>query len=442
MNNFKISKNTEWKEVEINGEIKEIPIEWGLNTVEKTKSIFIDGDRGANYPSKRELSSNGFCAFLDAKNISKNKFSLDKLLYMSEEKDKKLRKGKLEKNDLIITTRGTLGNIAHYSKNIYDIIPNARINSGMVIFKPSNLFDINYVTHLLKSNFWQKQNFNDGGVIPQLTIAKLKETKLLIPPIDQQSSIASILFHQESIINDMETLVEKYETRLRYLSEELLSGRLRIKEVDGKTVFYKNTEWKEVEVNGEMKEIPVDWEVEKVRQLFDCSMGQTILSKDVTKKKSGNSIPVYSATEDDKYFGFISENKIRNILSKNDIVIPARGNSIGYCKLIKEKSTSTQTTIQLKSKEKINSSFVFYSFKKNKESFFPVNPGAIPQLTVAEVNDLSILIPSESECLNISNVLLNQSNIIDDMKDMLEKESQKFTFLLNSLLSGIYQVEY
>ena len=44
-----------------------------------------------------------------------------------------LKKGKLQRGDVILTTRGTVGNVAFYSENIpFD---NIRINSGMLILR-------------------------------------------------------------------------------------------------------------------------------------------------------------------------------------------------------------------------------------------------------------------------------------------------------------------
>lgn len=88
----------------------------------------IDGDRGKNYPKAEEFSDEGYCLFLSAKNVTKDGFLFEQMQFISEEKDNLLRKGKLCRGDIVITTRGTIGNIAFYDDDIpYD---NVRINSG------------------------------------------------------------------------------------------------------------------------------------------------------------------------------------------------------------------------------------------------------------------------------------------------------------------------
>ncbi len=94
----------------------------------------IDGDRGKNYPKRSDMHSSGYCLFLDTKNVtSDGGFNFSECKFITKDKDLLLRKGKLEKYDIVLTTRGTLGNVAFYSDRVkYDHI---RINSGMLIFR-------------------------------------------------------------------------------------------------------------------------------------------------------------------------------------------------------------------------------------------------------------------------------------------------------------------
>ena len=75
----------------------------------------IDGDRGKNYPKQEEFSDSGFCLFLNAKNVTAQGFSFENCTYITEEKDALLRNGKLCRGDVVLTTRGTIGNLAFYA---------------------------------------------------------------------------------------------------------------------------------------------------------------------------------------------------------------------------------------------------------------------------------------------------------------------------------------
>ncbi|VJT39904.1 type I restriction-modification system, S subunit, putative [Streptococcus pneumoniae] len=131
----------------------------------------IDGDRGKNYPKSDELFSEEYCLFLNTKNVTKNGFSFDTKQFITKTKDKLLRKGKLERYDIVLTTRGTVGNVAYYDELIkYKYL---RINSGMVILRPKtpNL-NQKFIIHVLRNNNYSR--VISGSAQPQLPITKLK----------------------------------------------------------------------------------------------------------------------------------------------------------------------------------------------------------------------------------------------------------------------------
>lgn len=78
----------------------------------------IDGDRGTNYPKQDDFSENGFCLFLNTGNVRKEGFSFETNVFITKEKDSALRKGKLQRDDIVYTTRGTVGNVGYYSSKV------------------------------------------------------------------------------------------------------------------------------------------------------------------------------------------------------------------------------------------------------------------------------------------------------------------------------------
>ena len=78
----------------------------------------IDGDRGKNYPTQEEFSDEGYCLFLNAKNVTPSGFSFENCMFVTKEKDELLRKGHLNRGDVVLTTRGTIGNLAFYDESV------------------------------------------------------------------------------------------------------------------------------------------------------------------------------------------------------------------------------------------------------------------------------------------------------------------------------------
>ena len=169
---------------------------------------FIDGDRGKNYPTFDEFTSTGYCLFLNASNVTSTGFNFDACMFVTEEKDKSMNKGHLSLNDIVLTSRGTLGNVALYDKHIG--FENVRINSGMLIIRPkTKRLSPYFIYALLKSSYMKAaiERFKSGSAQPQLPIKDLQKIVFEIPESDAvlASLDCQFLFIEEQIsINNKE----------------------------------------------------------------------------------------------------------------------------------------------------------------------------------------------------------------------------------------------
>ena len=150
----------------------------------------IDGDRGKNYPTAEEFSDDGYCLFLNAKNVTASGFNFDNCMFVSKEKDEALRKGKLSRGDVVLTTRGTLGNLAFYTNEVP--FENVRINSGMVILRmKQDVVDEVYFIEQFKLQLDDiKEKIASGSAQPQLPISTMNKIQVLVPDIDRQRKFA------------------------------------------------------------------------------------------------------------------------------------------------------------------------------------------------------------------------------------------------------------
>lgn len=173
----------------------------------------IDGDRGKNYPTKAEFTPDGYCLFLNTSNVRKGNFDFIKMDFITKEKDESLRKGKLSRGDVILTTRGTLGNSAYYDDSIH--YENVRINSGMVVLRTDHKKVLpQYLIYIINSNEFIKktQEANSGSAQPQLPIKVLSKLSFPLPPLTEQ----------KEIVTRLDTLSEKLRT-LRELQQSQLA---------------------------------------------------------------------------------------------------------------------------------------------------------------------------------------------------------------------------
>lgn len=193
--------------------------DWEVRTLGDKHFIeIIDGDRGVNYPNKSEFFDEGFCLFMNTKNVRPNGLDFKTTMFISENKDKALGNGKLKRNDVVMTTRGTIGNLGIYSDNVeYD---NIRINSGMLIFRP-NLKAIipEYLFEILRSGIIKAQIVKhvSGAAQPQLPIKTLINFTFPMPKsITKQHSIVAKL---NSLSTETKKLEYIYNQKLIYLEE-------------------------------------------------------------------------------------------------------------------------------------------------------------------------------------------------------------------------------
>lgn len=155
---------------------------------------FIDGDRGKNYPTFDEFTSTGYCLFLNASNVTSTGFNFDTCMFVTEEKDKAMNNGHLSPYDIVLTSRGTLGNVALYDKHIkYE---NIRINSGMLIIRPkTQRLSPYFIYALLKSGYMKAaiEQFRSGSAQPHLPIKDLQRITFEIP---ESYAVLADLDHQ------------------------------------------------------------------------------------------------------------------------------------------------------------------------------------------------------------------------------------------------------
>lgn len=204
---------------------------WRNVCLEDTQMMIIDGDRGKNYPKQEEFKENGYCLFLSASNVTKTGFKFNSCLFISQEREQLLGKGRLQRNDLVLTTRGTVGNAAYYDS----LVPyeNIRINSGMVIIRNrDSQIDTRFVYLLLSSDVIQDQikRIAFGSAQPQLTVATIKKLKIPLPPLPEQRKIAEILSTWDEAIDLTEQLIAAKQRRKQALMQRLLTGQVRFPE--------------------------------------------------------------------------------------------------------------------------------------------------------------------------------------------------------------------
>lgn len=191
---------------------------------DKTIVQIIDGDRGKNYPKKNEFASVGYCLFLNTKNVRPDGFDFQTTMFVTQIKDEKLGNGKLKRGDVLLTTRGTIGNIAVYDESVP--FENIRINSGMLIFRPNTTILLpEYLFAIFRSGVMKSQmnKYVSGAAQPQLPIKTLVNFKIPVPQlISEQISIVKKLDALSIETKKLEAIYTKKLAALEELKKSVL----------------------------------------------------------------------------------------------------------------------------------------------------------------------------------------------------------------------------
>ena len=292
--------------------------EWKFLTLKEAELEFIDGDRGINYPKKSELLLEGDCVFLNTGNVRQNSFDFSNLDFITKEKDNLLRNGKLQRDDIVLTTRGTVGNVALYSQEVP--FSNIRINSGMVIIRVNKNFWHPYFVYLFfQSHLFKKQisRLISGSAQPQLPISILETVSIPQLTLDEQKEI---IFNIKSIDQKIQ-INNQINQELEAMAKTLYDYwfvQFDFPDQYGKP--YKSSGGKMV-YNPELKrEIPEGWGVEKLGDITICHDSKRVPLSSNDRELVKGEIPYYGATGIMDY--------VNNYIFDGDYVLMAEDGSV------------------------------------------------------------------------------------------------------------------
>lgn len=217
-----------------------IPGNW---KVKKLKEILIEGRLGGNYEN---AEVNNGIPVIKMGNLDRGVIKTDKIQFLpvNEEHNKE---DVLKKGDLLFNTRNTLelvGKVAIWKNEL----PFAVYNSNLMRMK----FDKN----LVQSNWFMNYAFNSYYGLSQLrgiatgttSVAAiygrdLETIKFLLPPLPEQKAIARVLSTADTAIHTTEKLIAQKERRKKWLMQQLLTGKKRLKGSGKNILMIKYLKW-------------------------------------------------------------------------------------------------------------------------------------------------------------------------------------------------------
>lgn len=405
-------------------------MEWKEVDIEQTSIEIIDGDRGKNYPKNNELTNSGYCLFLSAANVTKNGLQFSNNSFITKEKDALFRKGKLMPKDIVLTTRGTVGNVGFYSDDVP--YPNMRINSGMVIIRPGEDFDTMFLYQYLRSCYFRAQitQFQSGSAQPQLPISTLQKMKVIKPDIDAQRRIASILSSLDRKIE----LNNKINADLEEMAQAIFKNWF----VDFEP--FKDGKF----VDSELGMIPEGW---KVGTLGDITKNKSAKVKERNDVKVLSPVTTGELVLSEEYFTkqvFSSSIAKYKIVNKGDFAYnPARVNigSLGRNEFDFDGCVSPVYVVFSVLDGYENYFDLFRKTDFFKDSVASLAIGGVRQsLSYDDLSSIEVIIPSENAVEEFNNLYNQMKKTIKANKLEISRLSTLRDTLLPRLMSGELEV--
>lgn len=268
-----------------------------------------------------------------------------------------------------------------------------------------------YIFYFLQSReFRSIFSLNKNGLIGGVSLNKIKNLGLRIPPLAEQGRIVEKI---EEIFAKIDAGVEKLKSaqeKIKQYKQSVLHSAFTGK-------LYKTTEWKELPLKDVCDDIFAGGDRPEI-----CS--------DV--KNSECKIPIYSnGITNDGLYGFTNKARVY----KNSITVSARG-TIGFVCLRLEPFIPIVRLITVIPSENLNIKFAFYYL----QYVVPKGDGAcIPQLTVPNFKKYSISLPTLSEQERIVEEIEKRFAKADKMLEVVEKSLKSAEQLKQSVLKKAFE---
>lgn len=370
-------------------------------------------------------------------NVRNGRVDTENVRYVTEDIYQQwVRRGKPQTGDIIFTREAPVGEVG-----ILDNADGVFLGQRTMMYRANlNLSDNCYVFYSLLSVFCQKQieDFSNGGTVAHMRVPDCGEILINLPPLPEQKKIAQILSTWDKAITTTQHLLANSQQQKKALMQQLLTGKKRL-----------------LDKNGER--FKGGWELCFLRDVSLCITKGTTPSTNGFEFKE-NGIPfvkVESIRED----GSINRAKLayideechqafkRSQLRPGDVLFSIAG-ALGRVALVPVSLVTANTNqavclIRLK-QDYLDQSFAYFilqSPKIRREIAAETAQAAQPNLSLKNVGDFKIPVPTMEEQQKIAAVLSNADQEITTLQQKLEALKQEKQALMQQLLTGKRRVK-
>jgi type I restriction enzyme S subunit len=393
---------------------------------EKLKNLpiqIIDGDRSSRYPKRDEFQSEGNL-FLNTTNIKQDRLDLTNVNFVTPEKFAQIKKGRLQRLDIVMTTRGSVGKVALFNSREHST---GLINAQMLILRADGrVIDHKFLFYLFCSDTVQGviRNFSSGAAQPQIPIQDLREIEITYPSLPVQRKIAAILSAYDDLIEN--------NTRRIAILEEM--ARMIYREWFVHFRFPGHEQARMVE--SELGPMPEGWEVKRLGDICTILMGQS--PKSEFYNEAGEGLPFHQGVKD---FGdrFPTDRVYCTLLNRvaeaGDILFSVRA-PVGRINIASKKIVIGRGLSAIRNKTG-NQVFTFYQLKDLFQEEDTMGGGTIfKAVTKDDMHSIKFLVPPRAIIVAFEEIVIPISDQIENLTAKNANLRRTRDLLLPRLISG------
>ena len=376
---------------------------------------------------KKEFYVDNGVPILNGSNLQGFKLQEDSFGYLTKEKADSLKKCNAHRGDIIVTHRGTLGQIVYVPVNSkYDRYV---ISQSQFRFRcKADLVDVQYLVYYFHTREGQYKILANASQVGVPALARATSTFRLIdiklPPLNDQRRIASILSSLDRKIE----LNNKINADLEEMAQAIFKNWF----VDFEP--FKDGKF----VDSELGMIPEGWKVGRLEDIAEITMGQSPAGNSLNENREG--MMFYQGSSD---FGFrfpsirVFTTEPKRLAVANSVLFSVRA-PVGDINVAKEECCIGRGVASIKSKSS-HDSYLFYTMKSLHKLFdsFDGEGTVFGSINKKTLSAIQILLPSEGIVEQFNDV----ASSFDNRIRCLSEESSRLSLLRDTLLPRLMSGE-
>jgi len=345
---------------------------------------------------------------------------MDDVVFIDDEIHNTFKSTEISHEDVFLNITGaSIGRSAIAEKSIVG----GNVNQHVCIIrtKKNELYPY-YLNAFLLSQKGQNliDSYQAGGNRQGLNFEQIKSFKIPLPSYKEQTAIANLLSTWDRAIQTTTQLIAQKEQRKKWLMQQLLTGKKRLKEFNG--------EWKEI-LFGDFAEIVMGQSPEG--STYNNTCNGIALINGPTEFTEKYPIKVQWTTSPTK------------ICKEGDILLCVRGSSTGRLNIANEKYCIGRGIAAIRAKKNSDHSFLEFLVENVVNKILSLTAGStFPNIDSKSLRSIEVSLPHFPEQTAIASVLQAADKEIQLLKAKADQLKQQKKGLMQQLLTGKKRLNY